>query len=152
MKTAKLEVIKSPYTDGYAIAWDGQTIASGCVAAFLNEVATGAKNRSYFFKYLQEATQPGSRDHTIHSGNGLNVMVVEKFVFFDHDHFENKKALIRLDVLMELVEWVEQLEALGFPKVQTGHQRYEFLYVSDGPDAEEEFRISSGFQGDTAWG
>lgn len=85
MKTARLRVIRSPHGDGAVIAWDGKTIASSLIAGLAAEALNKARNRAYFLKYFEEASPPDAVDHTVHSGNGLNLMAFEKFGFLDHD-------------------------------------------------------------------
>lgn len=81
MSTGTLKVIKSPNGEGSAIAWDGKTVASSLLAGLAAEALIGEKNREYFLNYRSDAVEAGASDHTVHSGNGLNVMAAGGLCF-----------------------------------------------------------------------
>jgi hypothetical protein len=151
MKSARLKIIRLPDTSVSVIAWDGQTVASSVTAGLIADALNSSSKRLYFLSYLEEATRPNATDHTVHSGNGPNLIAVAGFCFLDHDYFEEKKAVLLQDELMKIIAWIEELEARGFPGADLDEPDYVFSYIADGPTAEAEFRLASGFRGSTAW-
>lgn len=152
MKTAQLKVIRPPEASVSVIAWDGQTIVSSLIAGLAGEALNKPVNREYFLKYLDEATQTDAMEHTVHSGNGLNLLAVSGLCFLDHDYFADKKAVLSQGDVLGIIKWIEVLEVMGFPGADIDYPGHAFSYVSDGPAAEAEFRLATGFRGSTASG
>lgn len=72
-------------------------------------------------------------------------------MFLDHDSFEGKNALMKWDELKKAIDWIVSVEQRGFPKFYGIELEHKFQYLAEGPSAEPEFRLVSGFRDTTAW-